>query len=46
MSFFKAQYYKKPEGQDAMGKMLATNRYAICTGLAVSTIDVEFLISF
>lgn len=39
-SLVKAQYYAKPEGEDAMGKILATNKYAIATGLTVSTFDV------
>lgn len=40
MSLAKLQYYDKPEGQDAFGKMVATNRYALLVGLTVSTYDV------
>lgn len=35
-----ARYYDHPDGNDASGKMLATNRYAIGAGLAMSTFDV------
>lgn len=40
MSLAKLQYYDKPEGQDAFGKMVATNRYALLVGLTASTYDV------
>ena len=40
MSLFKCKYYDCPEGEDAFGKMMATNRYAITTGLIYSTYDV------
>lgn len=36
----KAKYYDHPEGEDALGKVFATNRYAVCAALGVSTIDV------
>jgi len=35
-----AKYYNKPDGQDASGKMLATNKYALLSGLGWSTIEV------
>jgi NADH dehydrogenase (ubiquinone) 1 alpha subcomplex subunit 11 len=34
------KYYDSPEGQDAFGKMLVTNKYALAAGLGWSTIDV------
>ena len=40
MSLLKANYYDHPEGKDAFGKMVATNKYAACTGLILSTFDV------
>lgn len=40
MSLAKLQYYDKPEGQDAFGKMVATNRYAAVFGLTMSAYDV------
>lgn len=43
MSLLNAKYYDKPEGQDAFGKMAATNRYAISAGLIWSTYDVLFI---
>lgn len=43
MSLLKLQYYDKPEGQDAFGKMVATNRYAFFAGLITSTYDVLFI---
>lgn len=43
MSLLKIQYYDKPEGQDAFGKMVATNRYALATGLVFSTYEVLFV---
>ncbi|XP_054738426.1 NADH dehydrogenase [ubiquinone] 1 alpha subcomplex subunit 11 [Anastrepha obliqua] len=43
MSFLKSQYYDYPEGQDAFGKIVATNKYAASVGLAWSTCDVLML---
>lgn len=43
MSLLKAEYYDKPEGQDAFGKMVATNKIALGLGLIVSTYDVLFI---
>lgn len=40
MSLAKAQYYAHPEGKDAFGKMVATNRYALAVGLIASSYDV------
>ncbi|XP_055837875.1 uncharacterized protein LOC129906223 [Episyrphus balteatus] len=40
MSLLKVNYYDHPEGQDAVGKIIALNRYAVSIGLAYSTIDV------
>lgn len=40
MSLAKLQYYDHPEGQDAFGKMVATNRYALTFGLIASSYDV------
>lgn len=40
MSLLKAQYYENPEGSDAFGKIVATNKYAALTGLAWGTMDV------
>lgn len=39
-SFFDAQYYAKPEGEDYVGKMCATNRYAIQGALGAASLDV------
>lgn len=39
-SFFDAQYYAKPEGEDYVGKMMATNRYAIQGALGAATTDI------
>jgi NADH dehydrogenase (ubiquinone) 1 alpha subcomplex subunit 11 len=36
----KAKYYDSPEGEDALGKMFVTNKYALAGGLAWSTVDV------
>lgn len=43
MSLLKVQYYDKPEGQDAFGKMVATNRLALAAGLIWSTYDILFI---
>lgn len=43
MSILKANYYDKPEGSDALGKIVATNKYAATVGMAWSTIDVLML---
>lgn len=43
MSLTKVEYYDKPEGQDAFGKMVATNRLALGTGLVFSMYDILFL---
>ena len=43
MSLLKANYFDHPDGTDASGKMIATNKYAIGTGLAWSTVDVLML---
>lgn len=43
MSLAKLQYYDKPEGQDAFGKMIATNKYALFCGLVASSYDVLML---
>lgn len=40
MSLLKSQYYDSPEGTDAFGKIVATNKYAVLGGLAWGTIDV------
>lgn len=34
------RYYDHPEGQDAFGKMIATNKYALSAGLIWSSYDV------
>lgn len=36
----KAKYYDAPEGEDAIGKVFVTNKYALAAGLGWSTIDV------
>lgn len=43
MSLRKLQYYDKPEGEDAFGKMVATNRHALAAGLVFSTYEVLFV---
>lgn len=43
MSLLKVQYYDKPEGQDAFGKMIAANRFALSAGLIFSTYEVLFV---
>lgn len=40
MSLANMKYYDHPEGQDAFGKMIATNKYALTTGLIWSSYDV------
>ncbi|KAH8355124.1 hypothetical protein KR093_006420 [Drosophila rubida] len=40
MSFLRSEYYDHPDGEDAFGKIVATNRHAIVAGLAWSTVDV------
>lgn len=39
-SFFKAQYYAKPAGEDYVGKMFATNRLTMSAALGCSVIDI------
>jgi NADH dehydrogenase (ubiquinone) 1 alpha subcomplex subunit 11 len=39
-NFFDAQYYAKPEGEDYVGKMMATNRYMIQGALGAATTDI------
>lgn len=36
-------YYDHPEGQDAFGKMVATNSYALTFGLGIAAYDVLML---
>jgi len=43
MSFLKSQYYDQPDGNDAFGKIVATNKFAVAGGLAWGTIDVLML---
>lgn len=33
-------YYDHPEGEDIMGKMIATNKWALAIGVGFSTVDV------
>ena len=41
MEFFtKAQYYNKPEGEDFVGKMVATNKYMLAGAIPAATMDV------
>lgn len=40
MSLFTSQYYDKPEGEDYVGKMLATNRIAVQGALGLGTVDI------
>lgn len=40
MSFDKPGYYDHPEGEDAFGKMVATNKYAMAAGLTWASYDV------
>ncbi|XP_068143999.1 NADH dehydrogenase [ubiquinone] 1 alpha subcomplex subunit 11 [Drosophila tropicalis] len=40
MSILRSNYYDHPDGEDAFGKIVATNRYAVAAGLAWSTVDV------
>jgi hypothetical protein len=39
-SILSAKYYAKPDGEDYIGKMCATNRYAIQAALGAATMDV------
>lgn len=39
MSLFKSEYYDKPEGEDYVGKMVATNRLALQGGLGIGKKD-------
>lgn len=43
MSLLRYKYYDYPDGEDAFGKMVATNKYAAAVGLAWSTMDVNLL---
>ncbi|ALC40497.1 CG9350, partial [Drosophila busckii] len=40
MSILRSKYYDHPDGEDAFGKIVATNKYALTAGLAWSTLDV------
>lgn len=41
MEFFtKAQYYNKAEGDDFVGKMVATNKYMLAGAIPAATMDV------
>lgn len=40
MSLLRARYYDHPDGEDAFGKIVATNKYALSAGLAWSMFDV------
>ncbi|KAH8257945.1 hypothetical protein KR038_003357 [Drosophila bunnanda] len=40
MSFLRSKYYDHPDGEDAFGKIVATNKYAVSAGLAWSMFDV------
>lgn len=35
MSLFTSQYYDKPEGEDYIGKMFATNRIAVSGAVGI-----------
>lgn len=39
-NLFTAQYYAKPEGEDYIGKLAASNRHAVTAAVGVSMIDV------
>lgn len=43
MSFLKISYYDKPDGEDVVGKLLATNTYAVIAGLSKAAFDVLLL---
>ncbi|XP_055621428.1 NADH dehydrogenase [ubiquinone] 1 alpha subcomplex subunit 11 [Toxorhynchites rutilus septentrionalis] len=40
MNFLKSHYYDSPEGTDLVGKMFTTNKYALMTGVAYSSVEV------
>ncbi|XP_053688243.1 uncharacterized protein LOC128737596 [Sabethes cyaneus] len=40
MSLLKSQYYDNPEGTDLVGKMIATNKYALALGVGFSSFEV------
>ncbi|XP_058458426.1 uncharacterized protein LOC131435004 [Malaya genurostris] len=40
MSILTTKYYDNPEGSDLFGKMVATNKYALATGLGWSSIEI------
>lgn len=39
-SLIKRKYYDHPDGEDIIGKMIATNKWAVAVGVAFSTVDV------
>lgn len=39
-SLLQRNYYDHPEGEDIIGKMIATNKYALAVGIGFSTVDV------
>lgn len=39
-TFKAASYYKKPEGEDYTGKMIATNRHMLLAALPFASVDV------
>lgn len=39
-SIFKSKYYDHPDGEDAIGKAVVTNKYALGTALGWASIDV------
>lgn len=39
-SFIQRKYYEHPEGEDIVGKMIATNKWAVAVGVGFSTVDV------
>lgn len=40
MSLLKSKYYDHPDGEDAIGKAVVTNKYALGTALGWASIDV------
>lgn len=40
MSILRSKYYDHPDGEDAFGKIVATNKYAFVAGMAWSAFDV------
>lgn len=40
LSLVQINYYDHPEGEDIIGKMIATNKFAVLVGVAFSTVDV------